>query len=681
MYHNGLRYGRIAALVLFTHIVMLLAVLFRGNYETIQDLAPLTIAVLGLDVVYIIVLRFFYKQMTYTTDFLLLLILNISVIFQSCFGGIGFAAKHYITCIMALICCQIMFLLTRNHIRLMAIKKYLYIVLGVIMLAILLLTGSRSMWIQIGPISLQPSEFMKPVFVLLCATSIMEQHEKTKVLFFYVSKEALFLTGSFLAIFVLQWWCRDLGSLPTFAAAYGCAVICRICYPKAKFSKTTLIFLCAVGVLVVIAAAKFAPGYVQDRLSVDIWNDMYGNGYQQCRALMAIAEGGLFGKGPGYGNLIEIAAADTDIVFSTICEEWGFLVALLVIFFIASLLILPMINKPRSYYHTTMILGVAAVFVVQMGLNIFGSCNLIPFTGVTIPFISQGGTSMITCGLLAGMLKAGQSPTFRKPNVVSENTLSFKLPFRKEKEADELLSKHAPAPNANKPQVPQRSTTRAPQQPAQNRTAPMQGGAPRQQARPTQPNPYGQPLNQTRTIPTNGTPRQQARPTQPNPYGQPLNQTRTIPTNGIPRQQARPTQPNPYGQPLNQTRTIPTNGTPRQQARPTQPNPYGQPLNQTRTIPTNGIPRQQARPTQPNPYGQPLNQTRTIPTNGTPRQQARPTQPNPYGQPVNRTAPPNRSNNPYARPNTIQRSGSSQNEQTRMYRNSSEQGGSHNEKY
>ena len=191
MYHNGLRYGRIAALVLFTHIVMLLAVLFRGNYETIQDLAPLTIAVLGLDVVYIITLRFFYKQMTYTTDFLLLLILNISVIFQSCFGGIGFAAKHYITCIMALICCQIMFLLTRNHIRLMAIKKYLYIVLGVIMLAILLLTGSRSMWIQIGPISLQPSEFMKPVFVLLCATSIMEQHEKTKVLFFYVSKEAL----------------------------------------------------------------------------------------------------------------------------------------------------------------------------------------------------------------------------------------------------------------------------------------------------------------------------------------------------------------------------------------------------------------------------------------------------------------------------------------------------------
>lgn len=79
------------------------------------------------------------------------------------------------------------------------------------------------------------------------------------------------------------------------------------------------------------------------------------------------------------------------------------------------MMLLPMINKPRSYFHTTMILGCVAVLIVQMGLNIFGSCNLIPFTGVTIPFISQGGSSMITSGFLAGMLKAGQSPVFKKP--------------------------------------------------------------------------------------------------------------------------------------------------------------------------------------------------------------------------------------------------------------------------
>lgn len=416
MFHNKLSYGRISILVLMTHLIMMAAVLFRGNYNDVTELLPLTIAVFSLDIVYMLALRIFYKQMTYTTDYLLLLIIGCSVIFQSCFGGIGFSMKHYITCIAALVCCQIMFLITRNHIRILAVKQYLFLVLGVLVLATIFLTGSRSMWISIGSMSIQPSEFMKPVFVLLCATSIMEQHHKKKILMFHVSREMIALTIAFFIIFILQWWCRDLGSLPTFAAAYGCAIICRICYPRAKFSKGTLIFLIVLGVAAASALIAAAPGYVQARLSVDIWNDTYGDGWQQCQALMAIAEGGLFGKGPGYGSLIKVPAADTDIVFSTICEEWGFFVALIIIFFVVSLLILPMINKPRSYFHATMIMSAAAVFVVQMGLNIFGSCNLIPFTGVTIPFISQGGSSMVVCGMLAGMLKAGQSPVFRRPD-------------------------------------------------------------------------------------------------------------------------------------------------------------------------------------------------------------------------------------------------------------------------
>lgn len=421
MFHNKLSYGRISALVLMTHTVMLAAVLFRGNYKDITDLIPLTAAVFALDIVYMIIMKFFYKQMTYTTDYLLLMIIGCSVIFQSCFGSVGFASKHYITCIAALVCCQIMFLLTRNHLRILAVKQYLYLVLAGLVLITVFLTGSRSMWITIGSLSIQPSEFMKPVFVLLCATSIMEQHHKKKLVLFYVSREMIALTIAFFIIFVLQWWCRDLGSLPTFAAAYGCAIICRICYPRAKFSKGTLLFLIAFGAIAVGMLAAAAPAYVQDRLSVDIWEDTYGDGYQQCQALMAIAEGALFGKGPGYGRLINVAAADTDIVFSTICEEWGFFVALLIIFFVVSLLILPMINKPKSYFHATMIMSVAAVFVVQMGLNIFGSCNLIPFTGVTIPFISQGGSSMVVCGMLAGMLKAGQSPVFRRPDAAEQS--------------------------------------------------------------------------------------------------------------------------------------------------------------------------------------------------------------------------------------------------------------------
>jgi cell division protein FtsW len=75
---------------------------------------------------------------------------------------------------------------------------------------------------------------------------------------------------------------------------------------------------------------------------------------------------------------------------------------------------LPLINPPRSYFHKTVTTGVCGAFIVQMALNIFGSCNMIPFTGVTIPFVSQGGSSMVTSGFMIGMVIAGQSPVFKR---------------------------------------------------------------------------------------------------------------------------------------------------------------------------------------------------------------------------------------------------------------------------
>jgi len=178
-------------------------------------------------------------------------------------------------------------------------------------------------------------------------------------------------------------------------------------------------------VLLVIAAAalKFAPGYVQDRLHVDIWNDKSGNGWQQCMGLIAIAEGGWFGKGPGQGFMHEVFAHESDMVFASICEEWGMLFAIMMIFAILLILAVPLINPARSYFHSTMSAGICAAFIVQMALNIFGSCNMIPFTGVTIPFISQGGSSMVTSGFMIGMLSAAQSPVFKK---ITKNKKSAK---------------------------------------------------------------------------------------------------------------------------------------------------------------------------------------------------------------------------------------------------------------
>ena len=413
MYKNGLSYVTSCLFVLIAHCAMLALVLFNGNYTETKDVVTLAGVVISLDLVYFIVMLF-YKQMTYSIDCMLLLILNMSLIFQSCFGGVELAKKHLITCIAALIVCRLGYIICRNHNLIQTKKKYIFIINLIIILCILTLTGSRSIWIDLGFMTIQPSEFLKPAFILSCSTSIIEQQKKTKVLCFNVVKENIVLTGLIILIVGLQWWCRDLGSLPTFIAIYLCGLMFRFCYPKAKFSKKILVIIGVISAILIVLALKFAPSYVKDRLNVDIWNDKSGNGYQQSRALIAIAEGGWFGKGPGNGNLHNIAASDTDIVFSSICEEWGLLFALMMIIVILSMLMLPLINPPRSYFHTTVTTGVCGAFIVQMALNIFGSCNMIPFTGVTIPFISQGGSSMVTSGFMIGMVIAGQSPVFKR---------------------------------------------------------------------------------------------------------------------------------------------------------------------------------------------------------------------------------------------------------------------------
>lgn len=401
-------YFLVTLLILLSHISMLGVVFFKGNYSDIKNPVILSAFVILSDIVYSGIIKA-RKQSVYILDYMMLFILNMTVIFQSCFGGIGISYKQIIFSILTLICCEIGCKFTLHYEKLEDKKPFIYALAGIIILVILFCTGSRSMWIDLGFITIQPSEFLKPVYVILCATTLSKQHHRKTIFkrFKYVPDNiVLFLLT--VIIFALQWWCRDLGSLPTFMAVGFCALVSRICYPETKFSKKNVIILAIIGVIGLICAWNLAPSYVQERLHVDIWADQSGSGYQQCKALIAIAEGGWFGKGAGYGTLHNIAAYNTDIVFSAICEEWGFFMGIMAVLSIIIMLCTTLINTPRSYYHSTLVAGVVAVFIAQMSLNIFGSCNLIPFTGVTIPFISMGGSSMLSSGLLIGFIKASQ---------------------------------------------------------------------------------------------------------------------------------------------------------------------------------------------------------------------------------------------------------------------------------
>ncbi len=394
-------------LVLIAHTAMLVLVMmsFGINVEVFK----LACIVLMFDFIGAIALQF-VAQEACTVDTVLMLVLGMSTIYQSCFGGLEFAWKHFVFGIAAFFGCQISYVLVRNPYRAEKLKPLWYILFFILVGMIFFLTGTRGIWIDLGFITIQPSEFVKPVFVLICASSIRTQLRKKELLGIHFVPDNLMLLFCTALIAGLQWYSRDLGSLPTFAAAAGCALLLRFSYLREKISVRLMLCMGVGVVFVCIMAWKLAPSYVQDRLHVDIWSDMSGSGYQQVKALTAIAEGGWFGKGAGNGTLVSVAASRTDIIFSTICEEWGLFTAImtvvLVLFLPASILTVP----PRSYYHSGLAICVSAMFVMQMTLNIFGSCNLIPFTGVTIPFISQGGSSMLASGIMAGFLKAAQAP-------------------------------------------------------------------------------------------------------------------------------------------------------------------------------------------------------------------------------------------------------------------------------
>ena len=139
--------------------------------------------------------------------------------------------------------------------------------------------------------------------------------------------------------------------------------------------------------------------------------DIYNTGFQQTRAMSAAASGALFGKGAGSGWLHNVFAANTDMVFAMICEELGLIIALCSI---AAILVLAFFavrsaSRSRSAFYSIAACATVSMLLVQLSLNVFGSLDILPFTGVTFPFVSRGGTSLLSCWMLMAFIKGSDT--------------------------------------------------------------------------------------------------------------------------------------------------------------------------------------------------------------------------------------------------------------------------------
>ena len=158
-----------------------------------------------------------------------------------------------------------------------------------------------------------------------------------------------------------------------------------------------------------------------------VFDDPYGNGMQQTRVLVGIASGGLFGLGIGNGYVRTTAYAPiSDSIFGVICEEWGFLFGLLVIFSFVAIAISAIVNSiaSRSAFYSIAAVSGAGLLLFQCALNVFGITDILPLTGVTIPFVSLGGSSMISCWAILAFIKASDVRTY---NYLSDKSLKLEM--------------------------------------------------------------------------------------------------------------------------------------------------------------------------------------------------------------------------------------------------------------
>ena len=262
--------------------------------------------------------------------------------------------------------------------------------------------GSRN-WIYLGGFSFQPSELVKICFVL-AGTSTMDRIVTRRNLLGFVLYTA-FIGGCLVIM-------NDFGAAAIFFVGFlAIALLRSSSYPSA------ILILVGVGMLtVIVAAAALAIRHfphVADRFSGygHIWEDPFDKGFQQTRSLMCIAAGGLFGLGLGNGWMQYMAgegAADTDLVFAYVCEEWGLLMAVMMIFALAmlGLFVVRSARVARSSFYTIGASAAMSILMVQAILNVFGTVDFLPLTGVTFPFVSNGGSSMMACWGLLAFLKA-----------------------------------------------------------------------------------------------------------------------------------------------------------------------------------------------------------------------------------------------------------------------------------
>jgi len=286
-----------------------------------------------------------------------------------------------------------------------SLSRYLYLLAVLILGAVLLfgetIRGTKG-WFSIAGFGVQPVELVKVILILFLANFFANLSTKVKTArhFFISAGSALLLMG----LVSLQ---PDFGSTLILVSIWLIMII------AAGFPRKYLIIIGAVGILVLTTSwFLFFKDYQKERIQnfFDPQANSLESGYNISQAIIAVGAGGLTGQGVGFGSQSQLKflpEAQNDFIFAVVAEELGFLGVILVfgfftIFFFRCFIILRKINNDFGIYF---IIGAAGLIFIQMFINIGMNLGLLPVVGLPLPFVSYGGSSLLSLLILVGIIE------------------------------------------------------------------------------------------------------------------------------------------------------------------------------------------------------------------------------------------------------------------------------------
>ncbi len=380
-------------------VISFTPVIFGGE-EIKYKVALYLLAFIVFQWLYVGFMRAAVKKVNFELEFIAFFLSGIGLCLQASVAPEGML-KQLITVVLGVIVYDILLWFIMDVKRVMFIRTPLAIFSLIFLAASFLyirtfvgdINGAYN-WLAFKGFSIQPSEFVKIAFVFVGAATL-DKLVTAKNIYMYI----LFSMGCIGVLFLMK--------------DFGTALIFFFTFIVISFMRSgdlrTIIFICAAALIGAILIIYFRP-HVAARFAAyrHVWEDVYGRGYQQTRVLIYAVSGGLFGLGVGNGALRNVYAATTDLVFGMICEEMGIFIAFSVVIafaFIAVYAVVSSKSAPSTFYSIAAC-SASAMLLFQICLNIFGITDLLPLTGVTLPFVSQGGSSMICSWALFAFIKS-----------------------------------------------------------------------------------------------------------------------------------------------------------------------------------------------------------------------------------------------------------------------------------